>query len=196
MPRLIIVTLLLASCSAPAEPAPQAAHDTLEAGAPAASGSLFDLDMQLTTYGGNPITFARYQGEALLVSMFYATCPAACPLLINKIKQLDKEVGGERLRVILVTFDPERDTLDRLEKLAELHKLDTSRWFLARAHPDDVRTLAAVLGIKYRFTPSGAIHHSSVITALDGQGRIAAQMQDLTVSPDKVLAALRKQTNL
>jgi protein SCO1/2 len=71
--------------------------------------------------------------------------------------------------------------------------VDARRWSFLRV--DDagaVRTLAAVLGIKYRFLPGGAINHSSVITYVAPDGVIGGRMESLAADDATVLAPLLK----
>jgi protein SCO1/2 len=89
--------------------------------------------------------------------------------------------------VLLVSFDPERDTPQRLAELAALHGVDQNRWSLARASDEQVRELAAVLGLKYRRLDNGEFNHSSVISVLDADGTIQARVEGLE-QPLEVLA--------
>ena len=57
-------------------------------------------------------------------------------------------------------------------ELAAKHGLDADRYHFALGTPDQVRELAAVLGIRYRRQKDGSIGHTSVITVLDEQGRV------------------------
>jgi protein SCO1/2 len=79
-----------------------------------------------------------------------------------------------RLRVLLVSFDAERDTPKQLDELARRHHTDPSRWTLASAHEADARKIAALLGFSYRRLPDGSFDHSLLITLLDGEGRVVA----------------------
>ena len=70
----------------------------------------------------------------------------------------------------MVTLDPERDTTQALSALARRYNLDRKRWKLVRPEPNNVREIAAVLGIKYRRLKSGNINHTAEITLLDENG--------------------------
>jgi protein SCO1/2 len=112
--------------------------------------------------------------------MFYGTCPSACPLLISTIRQamseLDASTGAE-VRVLLVSFDSDRDTPHALHAIAAQRGLD-ARWKLASAPEDQVRDLAALLGIQYRRLPDGSFSHTSSIVLLDRRGAIDMRIDD------------------
>jgi protein SCO1/2 len=72
--------------------------------------------------------------------------------------------------------------------------VDLARWTFANAPADDVRRLAAALNIQYRQLPDGEFSHSTVITLLDAQGRMAKQTSSLLRLEPEFGAALEKAT--
>jgi len=125
--------------------------------------------------------------------MFYASCPYACPTLISDIRRLEQRLRPEMrldLRVLLVSFDPERDTPSVLLSLASQRGIDTGRWSLARTDEASVRTLAAALGVKYRKLENGEFNHTSVISVLGRDGSILSQREGLNGNHDEAVRAL------
>jgi protein SCO1/2 len=84
-----------------------------------------------------------------------------------------------QLRVLLISFDPERDTPAALHEIAETRHIDTTRWTLAHADAATVRTIAALLNVQYRQLPSGEFSHSTQIALLSPQGEIQASTATL-----------------
>jgi protein SCO1/2 len=118
----------------------------------------------------------------LLISMFYTSCQFVCPMLIDSIRDAEKQLAPaerEQLGVLLVTFDPEHDTVAVLKRTADERGLDPVRWSLARTDPATVRKLASVLGIQYRALPNGDFNHTTAILLLDAQGRVVAKSSQL-----------------
>jgi protein SCO1/2 len=62
--------------------------------------------------------------------------------------------------------------------------VDQDRWRFARTRPEDVRLVAAVLGLQYRELPDGGFNHSSPIILLDASGREISRSEKLGL-PDK-----------
>ena len=138
-----------------------------------APGSLYELHTPLTDQHGKPLTIDRYRGQPVIVTLFYSTCPNACPLLIESLRATENALSpSERaqLRVLLVSIDPERDTPAALNKLATQRRVDLHRWTLATMSANDVRMLAAALNVQYRRLPDGEFNHSSVLTLLSKDG--------------------------
>jgi protein SCO1/2 len=156
-------------------------HQELPATPAAAEGSLYELELELELASGARTALDMHRGQPVLVAMFYGTCTQACPLTIARIEAILAKLPEEdrrEVRVLLVSFDPERDTPAAMTALAARHGLD-SRWTLARAPAPQVRELAAALGIKYRALSSGEINHSAVMTLLDADGVPRARVQSL-----------------
>jgi protein SCO1 len=128
------------------------------------------------------------RGHPTLISMFYGSCPAACPALISTIGRTLDQLPARDVRVLLVSFDPMRDTPDHLAVIAAERHLD-ARWTLTSAREPDARALAAVLGIRYRAVAGGQFSHTSAIVALDRDGRPIARMDGLG-DPSALVAAL------
>jgi protein SCO1/2 len=69
-------------------------------------------------------------------------------MTISTIKAIETELAAQdrdRLCVLMVTLDPERDTPAVLAELADRHRVNNDRWRFARTSPEDVRLIAAVL---------------------------------------------------
>jgi len=140
--------------------------------------SIYQLATPLTLQDGKAAQLDLARGQPTIISMFYGSCPHVCPALIATIRQMEKGLTAAqrgKLRVLMVSIDPERDTPEHLRQVAERNRVDLSRWSLARTSAGEVRKLAAVLGIQYRRLADGDYNHSTVISLLDGDGRILAQ---------------------
>lgn len=191
-PALTLALLWLSACD---PSAPTAEPDAAAPTGPLPDDSLYQLGLSLTDQEGRTVDLGLYRGHPTLVTMFYASCPAACPMLIADLEAIEAALSPtlrSDLRVVMVSFDPEVDTPEALSRLSAEHGLDEARWTLARSHPDDVRALAAVLGISYRRLETGHYNHSAVITLLDTEGRPTARIEGLQQPADALLAALSR----
>lgn len=159
-----------------------------------APGSIYHLDAKLLNQAGEPVGLDLYRGHPVMITMFYASCPAACPLLIDTLRAVERSLDKQqlsRLRVLMISIDPERDTPQALTELAKTRRIDLSRWTLATADEATVRKIAALLSIQYRRLPSGEFNHSSVITVLSPEGEIVRQSSMLGKVDPEITAALQ-----
>jgi protein SCO1/2 len=155
--------------------------------------SLYHLDAALTDQAGKPQGLDVYRGHPVLVTMFYASCKATCPLIVDTLRATEKKLTPaqrDRLRVLMVSIDPERDTPQALQRLAAERHIDTARWTLVRGDAEAVRDIAALLNVQYRKLPSGEFSHSTVIALLSPQGEVLASSGTLGGADPALLAKI------
>jgi len=165
--------------------------------APALPGdSIYQLPLPLTDSHGKTADWRTLRGKPQLVSMFYTSCQYICPLIVESGKAVERQLTPAqqaRLGVVLISMDPARDTPAALKKVAEQRKLDGKRWTLASPPANEVRAVAAVLGIRYRQLADGEFNHSSALILVDANGRILARTEQIGSKPDPAfVAAVRK----
>ena len=169
---------------------------SLAHGAELPGDSVYRVAATLTDQNGVQKTFAESAGHVRLAAMFYASCGYVCPMLIEQLRRIESQLDdGERarLRVLLISLDPDRDTPQALAELASKRKLDLTRWTLAQPAATDLRGLSAVLNVQYRKLDDGEFNHSSVITLLDAEGRVLAKTSNLGEKPNaEFIDKLRK----
>lgn len=189
MTRFLTLTLiaglsvLLAACAS--EPAPSA----FDYDAPLSNASLYQHDAIWETDAETTATLADLRGTPVALAMVYADCGTACPMIVHDMKQIGKAAGEVPLRYVLVTLDPERDTPEHLRNFRGMHQLGDD-WTMLRGSDDDIQTLAALLGVRYRPDVDGSIAHSNIITLLDAGGEIVVQQEGLGTDPASAVAAL------
>jgi protein SCO1/2 len=80
------------------------------------SGLLPDLKFTMTDDTGHTVSARDYRGDIVLVFFGFTSCMDVCPLTMARLEQALSETGsrGQGMRVLFVTVDPARDTIDRL----------------------------------------------------------------------------------
>ena len=65
---------------------------------------------------GKTVRLRDWRGNVVLLYFGYTSCPDVCPTTLSDLAEVKKQLGpaAQRLRVALVTVDPERDTAKRL----------------------------------------------------------------------------------
>ena len=160
--------------------------------------SIYQLDMPLTDQSGNTFSLRERRGQPLLISMFYTSCKFVCPMLIEAMQANESRLNAEeraRLRILMVSFDPEHDSVAVLRKMAEDRGLDTLHWTLARSDAKSVRKLSAVLGIQYRAIGNGDFNHTTALILVDSEGRIAARSTELGGADDAFVEQIKHTLN-
>jgi protein SCO1/2 len=75
---------------------------------PVAIGGSFAL----VDHTGKAVTAADFRGSPLAVFFGFTHCPEVCPTTLLRLGNLTRQLGSEaaRLKILLITVDPERDT--------------------------------------------------------------------------------------
>ncbi len=107
---LLLLVMLLVSCSRQEYPAPLHAIDI--------TWQHSDADFHLNDAGGKPRSLADFRGKVAIVFFGYTHCPEVCPTEMADLAQAMRQLGPDasKVQVIFITLDPERDTPQVLGK--------------------------------------------------------------------------------
>jgi protein SCO1/2 len=107
---LIMLLSLISACGKPEMPSPFHAKDI--------SWQYGHADFRLVDFNGKPHSLSDFRGKVVVLFFGYTHCPLICPTtladLAQVMRQLDKDAN--RVQVLFVTLDPERDNPEMLAK--------------------------------------------------------------------------------
>lgn len=157
-------------------------HTPLPMAPQVTEGSLHQLDAVWQTHRGENLTLADLGGGPVIVTMLYASCTTACPVLVQDVKRIYQalpDATRARTALLLVSFDTESDTPAALNYYAQSVRADGDAWHFATGSATEVRTLAALLGVRYRKNPDSGYDHSNVIAILNAEGELVHRQEGL-----------------
>lgn len=107
---LLLAAFLFAGCDK-SGPAPQFKLTDV-------TGANFGKEIALTDHNGKPRTLADFRGKVVVIFFGFTHCPDVCPTTLADLAMVAKELGkdADRMQVLLVTVDPERDTPEVLRQ--------------------------------------------------------------------------------
>jgi protein SCO1/2 len=107
-PLLLLIFSLLIACGEPKLPSPFKASDV--------SAQYAQADFHLNEASGKPVSLADYRGKVVVLFFGYTHCPQICPTTLADLAQVMRELGedADKVQVLFVTLDPERDTRELL----------------------------------------------------------------------------------
>jgi len=138
-------------------------------------GVVPDLAFDLADDSGRKVSAADYRGQVVLLFFGYTNCPDVCPTTLVKLSAALNRMGeaAQRVRVLFVTVDPKRDTLEVLHRYARAFG---TRVTGLRGGEAELHALAKRYRISYSYgkpDPSGEyeVTHSSAVFVFDVEGR-------------------------
>ena len=154
--------------------------------------SIYQLESNWTNDTRSPIQLKSLRGKPQVITLFFAKCTYACPLLVYDMQRIEAALPPEIRKNVgftLITIDVERDTPEVLNAYRISHQMGTN-WTLLRGNNDDVLELAALLGVKFKKEQNGQFAHSNVITILNSEGEIVTQQIGLNRDPAASVTAI------
>lgn len=147
------------------------------------SGAILDPpkptnDFSLPATDGTTFTLSDYQGQIVLIYFGYTFCPDVCPTTMYQVSRMMEQLGSKAgdVQVVMVTVDPERDTIDQLGRYVT--NFNESFIGLRTTDLDQLDTIMADFGAYYQIEEevegSAAgylISHTAAIFVIDRQGR-------------------------
>ncbi len=146
-------------------------------------------DFELTSTLGGTRRLADFKGEIVLLNFGFTSCPDVCPTALARMRDVVDAVRHDAaIRVLFVTIDPDRDTLERLTPYvsyfgagfvgltgnhAAIESAMASYNVYAERQP-----LESALGY--------TIAHSAQIYLLDDEGRVRATFGESVSVPSMV----------
>jgi protein SCO1/2 len=151
---------------------------------------------QLVDQAGKPLNLESYRGHPFVLTFIFTRCPLPnfCPRMSANFAELQKaikatpnELAGSRL--LSITFDPQFDTPEVLERYAEREGADPAIWEFATGKPAEVDKLTKAFSILVQ-PEGGSITHSLATALVDRQGKIAKIWRGNRWTPAEVIAEL------
>ncbi|MCC6765916.1 MAG: SCO family protein [Deltaproteobacteria bacterium] len=157
----------------------------LAAGTAAASGSLYQAPLTWRSDAGETVRLDRWKGKPVVLTMVFTSCQATCPRTMAKLTEIQEKFDREKIPAdfVIVSFDPTRDTPERLASYRRQTNHTRPNWTFLVGSEEDTRMLSMLLGIKYSRNPiSGDIMHDNKIVMLNGAGEVTKELLGLDAS--------------
>lgn len=138
------------------------------------TGTQLGKKLALVDHNGKPRTLQDFAGKAVVVFFGFTQCPDVCPTSLAELSQVMKQLGpdADRVQVLLVTVDPERDTPEILKQYVTTFD---PRFLGLTGTPEQIKQAAASFKAYYAKVPTqdGAnytMDHTAAFYLFDGKG--------------------------
>lgn len=135
-------------------------------------------DFTLTDSEGNRVSISDFEGEEVLLTFGYTSCPDICPTTLSQLNAVTRKLGPEgsrNLEVLFVTIDPERDTGERL---GEYIPYFNESFIGLTGSPDDIKKAADAYSVFYEREKRGDsevayfMNHTQTLFLIDRRGKL------------------------
>jgi protein SCO1/2 len=137
----LFVSLALTGCGEPRLPSPYLASDV--------SAKYAGADFILADASGKLHSLADFRGKVTVLFFGYTHCPDVCPTTLADMAQVMRILGkqADRVQVLFVTLDPERDTAALLgQYVPAFHP----SFMGLRGEAQDTAKVALAFGVAYQ----------------------------------------------
>jgi protein SCO1/2 len=138
-------------------------------------------DFTLTDQTHQRVSLSQFRGKLVAVNFVYTSCvlPQFCYRLANHFSVVERrfrERLGRDLILLTVTFDPARDTPERLAEYARQWNANPAVWRFLTGSADEIGRVSGLFGVDF-FPDEGLISHSSRTVVIDRRGTLAASIE-------------------
>lgn len=138
------------------------------------TGANIGPDYQLFYSDGKPASLRDFKGKYVMLFFGFTQCPDVCPTTLARATEVKRLLGadGDKLQVVFVTVDPERDTGPLL---AEYMRAFDPTFVAVRGNAEQTAKAAKDFKIFYRKVPSGSSYtmdHTALTYVFDANGKI------------------------
>ena len=158
----------------------------------AASGKLPVIgpapDFALTSQDGAPVTLDGFRGRVVAISFLYTACPDICPMLTQKMADVQDALGakfGTKITFVSITLDPEQDTPEVLKDYAEFWGAKPEGWSFLTGSLEAVREVTRRYGVFFSKKEDGSVEHSQLTTLVDADGQMRVQYLGARFDPEE-----------
>jgi protein SCO1/2 len=162
------------------------------------TGADYGKALELTDHTGKPRKLEDFRGKVVIVFFGFTHCPDFCPTTLAELSQAIKTLGpdAQRVQVLFVSVDPERDTRDALAKYVPA--FDPS--FLGLYGDADATKRVTrefkIYAEKRKTGDTYTVDHSAQSYVIDPQGRLRLFVKHDRIGadlPDDLRALLREK---
>ena len=133
-------------------------------------------EVQLEDMAGRQVPLLPQAGEVVLVEFIYTVCGDICQIAAADFAEIRDhlQARGLRVRLLSVSFDPERDTPEQMAIYGDAHDADGAMWTVARPLQKDLPDLRELFDVTVIPDEWGGYQHNAAIHVITSDGRFSA----------------------
>jgi protein SCO1/2 len=138
-----------------------------------------------------------------IFAMVYTHCPDICPLTTHNMDLVEQRLPDDlkdKVKFVIISFDPNRDTPSVLKKFAELRDLNFNNWILLSGNKQntnevmlkfDIKAIAADITYDSNGELSYSMIHTDRIALIDQNGKIRKNYRGSTADLNTIIEDIK-----
>jgi len=134
-----------------------------------------------------------------VLAMVYTHCPDICPMTTHNMHLVEQKLPDDlkdKVKFIVISFDPNRDTPAVLKKFAEIRDFSFDKWTLLSGDEQNTKEVMLKFGIKAipadsSYDADGELSynviHTDRISLIDQEGRLRSNYKGSTANLEMIL---------
>ena len=142
----------------------------------------------LTSQDGKPVALSDLRGTVVAVTFIYTGCPDICPLLTQKMVDVQDALGadfGAKIAFVSISLDPERDTPEVLKDYAQFWGANLAGWSFLTGSPEAVHDVTRRYGVFFAKKEDGSVDHTQLTSLIDTDGQLRVQYLGARFDPEE-----------
>lgn len=142
-----------------------------------------------------------------VLAMVYTHCPDICPMTTHNMQLVEQRLPynlKDKVKFVVISFDPNRDTPEVLKKFAEIRDITFNSWTLLSGDYQNTKEVMLKFGIKAipadsTYDDDGELSynviHTDRISLIDQEGRLRSNYKGSTANLDMILEDIKYLSN-
>lgn len=154
-------------------------------------------EFTLINQDGKDFGLADLRGKIWIADFIYTTCPGPCPMISNRMSELQKPLEKTDVHLVSFTVDPAKDTPQVLRGYAEKLEAEPGRWDFLTGPQSAIYDLSRngfKLAVSDGSHAKGIPVHSTRMILVDRRGEIRGYYD--AVEPDAITKLVADATHL
>ncbi len=114
---------------------------------------------------GQPFDLRALQGRPVVLTMAYASCHRVCPMTLNRLEQIQRDLDriGATAEFLVFGYNPDGDDPAAWHQYRETRHLDRGNWHFLTGTRATVEQMARQLGFKFWRDGDHVMHDSRIL---------------------------------
>ncbi len=154
-------------------------------------------DYSFLDVAGRTVSLSDYRGSVVALTFVFTRCPVPeyCPAMMRNFGNVDQILKDSPplpapWKLVTLSFDPEHDTPEVLQRYGKAFDYDPQNWdLLTSATSEPIEAIARNVGLKYGQRDGSYLHNLRTVV-LDPEGRVSRIFTNEDWTPEELATAM------